>query len=164
MRDASPNPRWPEPGAANDFLAEHAARLIASYRRHTGRDLVDPGLAPVAQARVLYGASFVVASHGGETDPIFNYGNRAALALFEMSWAAFTAMSSRLSAEPDERAERERLLARVAEHGFIEDYSGVRISARGRRFRIRNATVWNVLDAHGAACGQAVMFREWEYL
>lgn len=153
---------FPAPDAGNGFLAEQAALLIASYRHWTGRELVDAGLA--AAGRVLYEAPFVVASHGIQPDPVFNYGNRAALALFEAAWETFTALPSRLSAEPVARAERERLLARVHTHGFIDDYSGVRISTRGRRFRIARATVWNVIDAAGAPRGQAVMFRDWEYL
>jgi hypothetical protein len=154
----------PVPEESNGFLAEHAGRLIRSYRRWTGRDLVDAGLSPFEQARALYEARFVAASHGTEADPVFNYANRAALALFETSWANFTSMASRLSAEPVARAERAQLLARVNQHGFIDDYSGIRISASGRRFRIRRATVWNVVDAHGAPAGQAVTFRDWEYL
>jgi len=56
------------------------------------------------------------------------------------------------------------LLERVNRRGFIDDYSGIRISATGRRFRIQRATVWNVIDTHGAPAGQAVMFRDWKYL
>lgn len=152
------------PDAADHFHVEQARLLIDSYRRWTGRDLVDPGLSTPEQARALYEAPFVVASHGTEEDPVFNYANRAALALFETGWSDFTSMPSRLSAEPAEREERGRLLARVSGHGFIDDYSGVRISVTGRRFRIRNAAVWSLIDARGTAMGQAVMFRDWEYL
>ena len=152
------------PEASNDYLAEHAGLLIASYRHWAGRDLVDAGPSALGRARMLYEAPFVVASHGTEPDPVFNYGNRAALELFEAAWEAFTSLPSRLSAESVARAERERLLARVRVYGFIDDYSGVRISIRGRRFRITRATVWNVIDVAGAPRGQAVMFREWEYL
>lgn len=152
------------PAASNDFLAARAGLLISSYRRWTGRDLVDPALSPVEQARALYQAPFVVAAHGTEADPVFNYANRAALSLFDAGWRDFTAMPSRLSAEPAERGQRARFLERVNRCGFIDDYSGVRVSAAGRRFRIRHATVWNVTDAAGAPAGQAVMFRDWEYL
>ena len=152
------------PHANNDYLSVHARRLIESYRRWTGRDLVDSSLSPVEQARALFEAPFVAASHGTEADPVFNYANRAALTLFETAWADFTSMPSRLSAEPVAREERAQLLARVNRHGFIDDYGGIRISASGRRFRIRRATVWNVVDARGAPGGQAVVFRDWEYL
>ena len=158
---------WPAmdgPPASGDFLADHAQLLVTSYRHWTGRDLLDPVPTPGALARALYEAPFVVASHGGEPDPVFNYGNRAALALFEATWDQFSSMPSRLSAEPVAREERATLLARVAAHGFIDDYSGVRISIHGRRFRIARATVWNVIDTRGGHRGQAVVFRDWEYL
>ena len=61
----------------------------------------------------------------------------------------------------DERAE---FLRRVREQGFIDDYSGIRISSKGRRFRIAQATVWNVADAHGNYAGQAATFSKWEFL
>ena len=50
------------------------------------------------------------------------------------------------------------LLQEVTTHGFISEYSGIRIAADGRRFRIRGALVWNVYDDRGDAAGQAAMF------
>ncbi len=47
---------------------------------------------------------------------------KAGLDLFEMTWDQFVLTSSRLSAEPLERRERERLLERVSVHGFVNDY------------------------------------------
>jgi hypothetical protein len=152
------------PDVTNYYLTEHAQLLTSSYRRWTGNDLVDPGLSVMEQARALYEAPFVVASHGTGEDPVFNYANRAALALFETGWPDFVSTPSRLSAEPMERAQRAQLLGSVSRRGFIDDYSGIRISTAGRRFRIHRATVWNVMDAHGAPAGQSVMFRDWEYL
>jgi hypothetical protein len=105
-----------------------------------------------------------VASHGTEADPVLNYGNRRALELWETDWPSFIAMPSRLTAEPMAQAERQRFLERVAQHGFVDDYRGVRVSTRGRRFRIERATVWNVVDAHGTYRGQAVTFAAWQYL
>jgi hypothetical protein len=152
------------PQLANGFRTAHAARLRASYRCWTGGELLDPRLDATAFARALWEAPLVVASHGTEPDPVFNYGNRAALALFETTWERFTAMPSRLSAEAPARGERAALLARVTTNGYIADYSGIRVTTTGRRFRIRRATVWNVLDETGRAAGQAVAFGEWEWL
>ncbi len=152
------------PDADDEFHARHAQLLLDSYRRWTGRDLVDPGLSAAERARVLYEAPFVVAAHGTGEDPVFNYANRAALALFETDWSGFTAMPSRLSAGPMEQEERARMLERVRRDGFMDDYGGVRVTASGRRFRLRGATLWNVVDAGGAPAGQAVTFRDWEYL
>jgi hypothetical protein len=138
--------------------------MADSYRLCTGRELLPGARDPRELARGLFEAPFVVVSHGTEVDPVLNYGNSAALALWEMTWDELTRTPSRLTAEAPERAERERLLAAVTARGFIDDYSGVRISRSGRRFRITRATVWNLVAADGSPCGQAATFRDWEFL
>jgi len=45
--------------------------------------------------------------------------------------------------------------------GIIKDYAGIRISATGRRFRIGQAIVWNLIDAAGTCHGQAATFARW---
>ena len=156
------NPAEPAPSEENDFLADRTARLLASYRHFTGRDLLGEDRdGSLQDARSLYRAPIFVASHGGGEDPVFNYGNLTAQRLFELDWAAFTSMRSRFTAEAPNRAERARLLERVRVDGFIDDYAGVRISATGRRFRIEGATVWTVLDEEGRAIGQAATFAKW---
>jgi len=154
--------RFPAPAPDNDFLAGHVAQLCASYRHWTLRDLITPRADPATTARAVFEAPFALLSHGGGPDPVFDYGNRMALQLFEASWEELTSLPSRLSAEPEAREERARLLAEVASRGYIEDYSGVRVSRRGRRFRIARATVWNLLDNAGRPCGQAALFRDWQ--
>lgn len=154
--------RHSEPDADNRYLREHVQRLLRSYRHWTGRDLLPAGSNPGAQA--LYEAPFVVLSHGGGEDPVFNYANRTAQRLFEYPWATFVQLPSRLSAEPDGREERAALLRQVRERGFADDYRGVRVAASGRRFWIENVMVWNLLDPHGGHCGQAASFQEWRYL
>ena len=56
------------------------------------------------------------------------------------------------------------MLAQAAARGFIDDYRGVRISAKGRRFLVRQALVWNVVDEAGRRRGQAATFSEWTHL
>jgi hypothetical protein len=147
-----------------DFVIAQTTRLARSLKQWTGRELL-PGIShPMELAQKVFEAPFVVVSHGTEADPVLNYGNRAALALWEMSWAELTRTPSRLTAEAPNRVERARLLAVVAQRGFIDDYSGVRISKSGRRFRIARATVWNLLMEDGQPCGQAAMFDQWEFL
>lgn len=153
-----------EPGPDNQYLAEHAALLITSYQQLTGKELVKPVPSGQDLARALFQAPFGIVSHNTAADPIFNYGNLTALKLFELDWSSFTHLPSRKSAEPVNRAERERLLARVTRDGFIDDYNGIRISASGRRFRIKEATVWNVIDEKGGYCGQAAVFHRWAEL
>lgn len=154
----------PEPSEANGFLDAHAGLLLRSFSRLTGRALVDPALPPQVQARVLFEAPFVVLSHDTASDPVFNYGNRTALHLFELTWEELTRLPSRRSAEPVHRDERQRLLTTVARQGYIDDYRGIRISKNGRRFLIERAVVWNVLDDDGTYHGQAATFSEWTFL
>ena len=139
----------------------HAACLVRSYQHWTGRDLL-PGVIPGPDlAEKLFTAPFVLVSHGLEPDPVLNYGNQTALTLWEMTWDELTRTPSRLTAEAPNRAERARLLDAVTRHGFIDDYSGVRISKTGRRFRITRATVWNLLTPDGRPGGQAATFDRW---
>lgn len=153
----------PEPWARPDWVAR-AALLLDSFARLTGRDLIPSGGSPVARAELLYRVPFVVVAHGVEADPILNYGNAAALALWEMDADAFTRTPSRLTAEPMHRDERARLLERTARDGYIDDYAGIRISRTGRRFRIERATVWCLAEASGTPRGQAATFDKWTRL
>jgi hypothetical protein len=147
-----------------DAVIRHSACLAQSYRHFTGREL-SPGAGDErALARQLYTAPFVLVSHGTEADPVLNYGNAAAQSLWEMTWEQLTRTPSRFTAEAPNREERARLLTAVTAKGFIDDYSGVRISKTGRRFLIRQATVWNLITDLGASCGQAAMFSGWEFL
>lgn len=132
--------------------------LCESYRRLTGKQLVPSGIPAGELASWLYSrAPFAVLAHNTESDPIFIYGNKAAQRLFEYAWTELVALPSRLSAEAPERGERQRFLEQVAQHGFIDGYSGVRITKSGKRFRIENATVWQLIDADGRCHGQAAM-------
>lgn len=153
-----------EPAVDNDFQRAHARLLIESFRRLTGRDLLPAGVDAADTARRLYHAPFVVLSHDTAPDPVFTYANLTAQRLFEMPWARIVGMASRYSAEPLEREERQRLLERVASHGYIDDYSGVRVSSTGKRFLVRDATVWNLVDAAGQVLGQAATFADWTAL
>jgi hypothetical protein len=153
-----------EPGEHNLYLVEHVQLLRTSFHRLTGQNLVDPYLSDLNAAKVLYFASTVVVSHNIAIDPIFNYGNRAALDLFELSWADFTALPSRKSAEMPNQEARARLLQEVSTKGYIDHYSGIRISSSGKRFQLDNAIVWNLLDGEGRYCGQAATFIDWKYL
>jgi len=154
----------PVPCPDNGYLAEHIGLLRQSLRRLTGRDLIDAEVSPPEAARRIYLAPFVVLSHDNQADPILTYANRCALDLFELGWGQLVRMPSRLTAEAPNRGERARLLAQVAERGFIDDYAGVRVSSAGRRFRIEAATVWNLVDEGGLYQGQAASFASWRML
>lgn len=133
--------------------------IYESYRLVTGKNLLPSPCTDIAAA--LWASPMVILAHGTEPDPIFFYANRAALTLFEIAAEDLIRMPSRLSAEPMERDERSLFLRAVAERNHISDYSGIRISRAGNRFRIAQATVWNLLDAGGTIHGQAACFGQW---
>ncbi len=141
----------------NSELLRRLDILVESFLGLTGCPLLD-NFTPER----LWHAPRVIVAHGSEAEPIFFYGNRLALELFEMDFASFTRLPSRYSAEPLERQERAHLLERVRRDGFIDDYAGVRISATGKRFRIEQAVVWNLIDENGDVHGQAATFDCWE--
>lgn len=143
--------------------AASAQLILANHRRLFGRDLVaidDPARA----AGILFEAGPAVLSALGPfgSDHLFNYANRTALELFEYSWDELIGQPSSQSAEAVHQDERRRLLDEVGRHGFIRNYTGIRISQTGRRFRIVNATVFNLLDNSGNYLGQAATFARWE--
>lgn len=134
-------------------------RIATSYHKLSGHPLVD-GSHDLLSA--LWSAPHAIVAHGTELDPVFFFGNQTALGLFEYDFASFTRLPSRLSAEPLLREERSHLLDRVTRTGLIEDYAGVRISRTGRRFRIADASVWNLTGADGSPAGQAAAFINWQ--
>jgi hypothetical protein len=143
------------------FLVAHTELLLSSFRRTLGRKLLPS--TNNNEYLCLYHAPFCVLSHSTEADPTFNYGNKTAQALFEMHWGELTRLPSRLSAEPIGQQERNTLLSRVKEHGFIDDYTGMRISATGKRFLIEDAVVWDIRDEHGSYHGQAAVLYSWAH-
>ena len=135
--------------------------LLDSYALWLKRELVERTGTLEEQSERLFLAPFVVVSHADAEDPVLNYGNRQALDLWEMTWPELTTTHSRLTAEPVNRTERARMLRQAAETGFVADYEGVRISKTGRRFLVKGATVWNVVDGNGTRRGQAATFSRW---
>ncbi|WP_270884663.1 MEKHLA domain-containing protein [Paenibacillus aestuarii] len=146
-------------GATN----EHAKNIIQSYKKWTGKDLI-PVKYEAGLLDQLYHSPIIVLSHGVGDDPILNFGNREALKLWEMDWETFITTPSRLTAEPMERAERDRFFEIVTEKGFVDNYTGIRISSNGTRFYIVNATVWNLVDDEGKYQGQAASFKEYKFI
>jgi len=152
-----------QPWMENNWL-EHTQVMLNSFRRFVGRDLIQRTGDPVQEARRIFEVPFVVVSHGTQEDPVMNYGNRAALDLWEMDIPTLTSMPSRLTAEPMHRDERDQLMARAARDGFVDDYRGVRISSTGTRFLIEEAIIWNLVNEEGIRVGQAATFSEWKPL
>ena len=165
-------------------IAPHAAwldltqYLLNSFRQWTGKELLDrlptKGVSTERGPRsstalevdllALWNAPQVVVAHGTQSDPIFEYGNQQALNLWEMQLDEFLGMPSRLSAESMHRDERQKLLERTRQYGYVDDYRGVRISRTGKRVMIEEAVLWTVLDRKGLVIGQAATFDHWTAL
>lgn len=145
-----------------DFLVHQTKLILSSYKKWTGKDLIKPSLSQ--NPSWLFYAPFVVVTSNSATDPILNYGNQQALNLWEMPWEKLTQTPGRHTAEPMHRDERQKFLETVQRNGFIADYSGVRISSTGKRFKIEQAIVWNLLDASENYLGQAATFKNWHYV
>lgn len=135
--------------------------ILESFERLLGRPLIARAHDPAGDAKALWQAPFAVLSHGTEIDPVLNYANAIALQLWEMPLAQLLATPSRLTAEPIAQEARDKLMSEVLRTGFMTGYSGVRIAATGRRFRIENVTIWNLSHPDGAFAGQAATFDTW---
>lgn len=148
---------------AADWLRQ-AEWILDSYAHFLGQPLLPRTGDRHRDAEALFYLDAVVVSHGTQPDPVLNYGNRQALDLWELDAEQFIATPSRFTAEKLERAERQRLLERTARDGYVDDYSGIRITGTGRRFRIDGAIVWNLIDADRKRVGQAATFSHWKFV
>jgi hypothetical protein len=144
-------------------LISYSAHLTQSFKNTTGKDLL-VAESPELLAAKLYHAPFALVSHDAQPDPVFCYANKTAQELWAMDWDRFVTLPSRLSAQPDAQEERQRLLALAQRQGFVDNYAGVRITADGRRFRIKDCILWNVGDSNGERVGQAAVFDQWQFL
>ncbi|MEI6713651.1 MAG: MEKHLA domain-containing protein [Verrucomicrobiota bacterium] len=158
------SPLHSEPSPKNLYQIDHAQLLQESFQRVTGTPLLEKQYSPEDAAKALFEAPFALLSHDTQPDPIFTYGNRTAQRLFEITWDELLQLPSRFSAELPNRDERARLLKMVTAQGYINHYEGVRISKTGRRFLIKGAVVWNLIDHQGVNRGQAASFDTWSHL
>lgn len=146
-------------------IIEHSQLLINSYYYWTKQPLLgsieeDAGTV----AKKLYEAPFVLVSHNTEPDPVFNYANLRAQELWKLPWEKFTNMPSRLSAEPMEESRRRALIEDGRKRGVVQIKQGVRITNEGKRFLIKDVTLWNVMDEKGNYFGQAATYNNWEFI
>lgn len=153
-----------KPSEKNNYLSEHAQLIRHSYSHWLLTELILESRSELDFAKRLFEADFAVVTHNSAADPIFNYANQKALELFEFNWQDFTRLPSKHSAEPVNQSERDRLLALVTKNGYIDHYEGIRLSSTGKRFVIKNALVWNLIDKHQVYQGQAACFKQWCFL
>lgn len=156
MKQTMPaDPPWLSPQALG-----LVSLILQSHQKLFGRPLIKAQGSRLA-AQELFVLDQVVLCHNGAEDPSFIYANRAALCLFQRSWQEMVGMPSRLSASQQQRLDREKFLAQVRENNCIDGYAGERINSQGKRFQIRGARLWNLLDAEQHYRGQAACFSDW---
>lgn len=141
----------------------HVKHLLDSYYNVVGEQLITRESIEQDYLNIEK-SDFVVVSHGTEVDPILNYGNQKALALWETDWNTFIQTPSSKTAEAIHRDERKKMLQEAEKEGYINNYNGIRISITGKRFYIQGALVWNVFDVNGNNIGQAATFSSISYL
>ena len=142
----------------------HSQYLLNSYAQLLGRELIDRAGTLETQAQRLFEAPFIIVSHDTQKEPILNYGNAKALSIWQLSLPKFLQTPSRQTAESVHQNERAKLLKQTLQQGFIDNYRGIRITSTGRRFLIKQATVWNLTDTTNRLIGQAATFATWDYL
>ena len=124
---------------------------MASYQRLTGKVLATDDDA-------LWFHEQPVVAHDTKLAPEFFYANEAALNLFKMGARDFIGLPSHKSAEPDQRAERAAMLAKLQQDDIVCGYTGIRVAADGTRFQIEDGTIWNLRNEAGERIGQAATF------
>jgi hypothetical protein len=149
---------WPPPSPANHWHQDYIARVAAAFSRVTGGDLVaEAGLDPASLGRSVWEGGFALLTH--DRNAILTYGNRFALALWEMDWETLIRTPSRQTAPEEDRAARADIMAAVERDGFTRAYGGRRVSRSGRLFMIENATVFTLRDEKGAGFGTGAFFK-----
>ncbi|MDJ0730209.1 MAG: MEKHLA domain-containing protein [Crocosphaera sp.] len=152
-----------------ETVIQRTQLILSSFEHWLGHSLfenfaiTDVKIDPIGVSKQLFEADFIVASHGTQSDPIFNYGNQKALDVWELTWDQFIQTPSRKTAEAIEQQERHRLLTQTTTNGFCY-YSVIRITSTGKRFKINDGIVWNVIDHQQTYQGQAACFSKFHFL
>ncbi|MAR05866.1 MAG: MEKHLA domain-containing protein [Cyanobium sp. NAT70] len=132
-----------------------AGALLACERNNPSRRLA---------CQELFACGFPVLAHGTEQDPKLMYANAAALHLWDKRWNEMVGMPSRLTAPEDQRRQRQIALGVAQNTDAVQNYSGIRINQKGRRFMIDQAKIWTLWDQQGHVFGQAASFNNWWWI
>ena len=146
-----------------------AAVLLQSHQRAFSRPLIASAQSSRSDSKRLlcqnlFACGFPVLAYGTEQDAKLSYANAAALQLWDSSWDELIDMPSRLTATASERAERSSALGQAKRLDAVQNYRGIRISRKGRRFMINKVRIWTLWDAEERVCGQAACFSDWWWL
>ncbi|TWF35215.1 MEKHLA domain-containing protein [Chitinophaga polysaccharea] len=133
-------------------------QIDQNFLDRNGKGLPTPA-GITARAQWLHEAApYSILAHGTGTDPHFIYANQFALSCFKYNIAELLQLPSRLSAAPQDRSERERLLHDVTLNGIAYHYTGPRVDKYGNTFTIYDGVVWRLTHPDGLPLGQAALF------
>ena len=153
------------PAARNHFHQAFIARIAEAFTRVTGTDFEEEtGLPRGNLGEGAWSGDFALLTHRGDQQATLNYGNATALRLWECGWEEFVGLPSVATAPAEAVEARADMMQRVARDGFVRGYGGVRISRKGRLFRIENGIVWRLLEAAGESFGVGAFFSDYRYL
>lgn len=102
---------------------------------------------------------FGILSHGTQEDPIYNYGNRASLELFDQTLENLCQTPSRYSTVESLMDDRDRLIQQINDVGYGIITNGVRTTTKGHLFVIKTIWIWHVYhDEDGRRIGLAALY------
>ena len=152
------------PSFENNWRNDIAEIVMESHEHLLGSPILVDDNKFSSRSEALFNLRYAVLVHDTQPDPIFCYGNLAALKIFEYEWEGLLRVPSRKSAEQTEQSNRAKTMQKVQKTGYAESYSGVRVSSSGRRLLIQNTTIWNLIDTTQKPLGQAALIKEYRYL
>lgn len=147
-------------------IISHVALVDESLRKLSGEGIFERmGLSIAHEANDIYekiceNERFVLITHGIESDPIYNYGNVAALEAFARTWDDLRTIPSRESVVIRSQDEKLRieLMKTVTDTGFVDGATGIRVRGDDKFIRLVDAVVWNCYDRESVYVGQAALF------
>lgn len=101
---------------------------------------------------------FGILSHGTQQDPIYNYGNWAALTLFDYSLEELCQTPSRYSTVESLMDDREKLIQQINDVGYGTISDAVRQTTNGSLFVIQKIWIWHVYHPDGRRIGLAALY------
>ena len=102
---------------------------------------------------------FGILSHGTQQDPIYNYGNKASLLLFDETLENLCQTPSRYSTVESLMQDREQLIQQIADVGYGTITNALRTTTRGKLFVMETIWIWHVHHPNnGQRIGLAALY------
>lgn len=147
-------------------LSEHVGYLDSSLKKSSGTGLFDwinergqgDGSEVTTVELLDENTRFGVLSHGTQSDPVYNYGNKASLELFGYTIDELCQTPSRFSTVPVLMKDRDNLIKAIETrgYGYIDD--AVRVKSDGELFIIDRILIWTVFDEADNRIGLAAVY------